>query len=402
VSDPRLIRTDPELLREATDYVTALAFDQQPEGPASEQIGWFDSVKVASAIHGLGPLLGLRVEAGETAPPESFAGWLVEQVSRNRLRLERMRAELLETLAALAERGFSVMPLKGGALLLDSVESVAWRTFADLDLLVPDGRDRRQDLDLALAHAGYCLDSVSWKHRSYSTCAPGPPLVIGDGEHPNNPRDVEIHMDVVEMFRGFRWDLTPYLLRGSGEQAGWQVPSDAAMALHLAVHASVSILEGTAKAINLIDLARAIERAGSMPLYLATRDAGPLAHARFVYPAVALAARETHEPACVTLGDMLGPWVSERMIAWVADVSLFHISWAGRNDRPAMDRYGLWARGRAERIRMLSGTLLPTPAVLASDGSPGTGPVAVARRYSRHYRKLASRVRQSAESGRVR
>jgi hypothetical protein len=394
LSDPRLIGTDPLLLRDAMDYVAALALDRQVEVPIAEQPGWFEAVKVASAIHGVGPLLGLRVEAGEIAPPEPVAVWLVGQVRRNRLRLERMRSELLETLAALAERGFSAIPLKGGALLLDSVERVIWRTFADLDLLVPDGAERRQDLDLALAHAGYCLGSVSWKHRSYSSCAPGPPLVIGDGEHPDNPRDIEIHTEVVEMFRGFRWNLTPFLLREPAEQAGWRVPSDEALALHLAVHASVSMLEGTAKAINLIDLARAIEGVGSMPPYLATRDAGLSAHARFVYPAVALAARETGEPACIALSDLLAPWVPERMIDWAGTVSLFHISWAGRDVGPTMGRYGLWARGRADRARMLFGTLLPRPAVLASDGTPGTGPVAIARRYGRHYRKLVSRVSQ--------
>ncbi|HEX5164579.1 MAG TPA: nucleotidyltransferase family protein [Thermomicrobiales bacterium] len=387
-----MTRTDPALLRAATEYVTALALDGPHDGAWIDQPRGFEALKEASSIHGVGPLLGLRVEAGEIAPPDPLASWLVEQVSRNRTRLTRMRAELLETLAALAERGFVAMPLKGGALLLESVERVVWRTFADLDLLVLDTADRRQDLDLALAHAGYCLGGVSWKHRSYSACAPGPPLVIGDGEHPDNPRDVEVHAAVVEMFRGFRWDLTPLLLREPGERAGRQVPSDAALALHLAIHASVSILEGTAKAINLIDLARAIELVGPMPLYLAARDAGLATHARFLYPAAALTARETHNPNCLALSDMLRPWVTAQMAGWAEAVSLYHISWAGRDDRSALDRYGLWARSRAERARMLATTLLPAPSVLASENLGGTGPISVAKGYGRHYRRLASRI----------
>jgi hypothetical protein len=305
-----------------------------------------------------------------------------------------MRAELLETLAALDERGFRAMPVKGGALLLESVESVLWRAFSDLDVLTPEIGGRMQDLDLALAHAGYCLDGVSWKHRQYTACAPGPPLVIGDGEHPDNPRDIEVHVAVIEMFRGLDWDLTPYLLAEPATRDGWPVPSERAMALHLAVHASISALEGTARAINLIDLARAVGRVGAMPVYLTTRDAGLNRQARFVYPAVALAARETGDVGCDELRQMLEPYVPAAMVGWAGSVSLYHVSWAGRHDRPAFDRHELWARSRAERARMLAHTLLPSPAILASDEGAGTGPVAVVKGYGRHYRRLARRLRR--------
>lgn len=380
------------MLRQATDYVTALAFDRPAPDARDECPGTFSAFKEASAIHGLGPLLGLRVLAGEIDPPEPVAAWLVEQAQRNRERLTRMRAELLATLAALDERGFQVMPIKGGALLLESVESVVWRAFSDLDVLVPAANERSQDLDLALAHAGYCFHSASWKHRGYVACAPGPPLVIGDGEHPDNPRDVEVHESVVEMFRGFKWDLTPRLLAGAFTTAGWPVPSERAMALHLAVHASISVLEGTARAINLIDLARAIGRVGPMPVYLATRDAGLSRHARFVYPAIALTARETGDPACDELRRMLAPHVPVGMVDWAEQVSLYQISWAGRHDRPALDRHGIWARTRGDRARMLAHTLLPAPSVLASEQQAGAGPLAVARGYGRHYRRLAHRL----------
>jgi len=225
LSDLRTTVSDQELLRQATDYLTALAFDRELPNVAHDHTDWLVAVKEASAIHGLGAYLGLRVEAGEIAPPEPVREWLAGQVERNRERLTRMRAELLETLAVLDERGFPAMPIKGGALLLDSVEAVLWRSFADLDLLVPGVDERLQDLNLALAHAGFCLDGVSWKHRRYTSCAPGPSLVIGDGEHPDNPRDIEVHEAVVEMFRGFDWDLTPYLLADTSERDGWSVPS---------------------------------------------------------------------------------------------------------------------------------------------------------------------------------
>lgn len=381
-----------------TEYVTALMFDHALPDVSVERTEEFAAFKVASAIHGVGPYLGLRVLSGEVAPPEPIAGWLAGQVERNRERLSRMRTELLATLAALDERGFQAMPIKGGALLLESVESVNWRTFADLDLLVVGASERLQDLDLSLAHAGYCFDGASWKHRSYTACAPGPPLVIGDGEHPDNPRDIEVHESVIEMFRGFTWDLTSQLQADTSEIAGWPVPSDRAMALHLAVHASISVLEGTAKAINLIDLVRAVGRVGPMPVYLATRDAGLNRHARFVYPAVALAARETGDAGCDELRSMLAPHVTTRMAEWTDRVSLFHVSWAGRHDRAAFDRQGLWARSRRDRARMIRHTVLPSPAVLASEHAEGSGLFAAINGYELHYRRLATRLISAART----
>ena len=397
MNDPRTSESDRALLQQATEYVTTLAFGRPLPDNAVDRSDWFAAFKVASAIHGLGAYLGMRVQAEEIAPPEPIGDWLVGQVERNRERLTRMRAELLLTLAALDERGFRALPVKGGALLLESVEAVVWRSFADLDVLVPGAGERLQELNLALAHAGYCLNSVSWKHRRYTACTPGPPLVIGDGEHPDHPRDVEVHEAVVEMFRGFRWDLTPHLLAAPDERAGWPAPSERAMALHLAVHASISALEGTARAINLIDLARAVGRVGVMPVYLATRDAGLNRHARFVYPAVALTARETGDSVCRELRQMLAPHVPAAMVEWAETVSLYHISWAGRHDRPAFDRHELWARSRVERARMLAHTLLPAPAVLASEQGAGAGPLAVVKGYGRHYRRLAWRLNRAPD-----
>ena|GEM_PF-5921629 len=393
MSDPRLQIVDHVLLRQATDYLTALAFDRTLPQAGSDHPEWLAAIKDASGIHGLGAYLGLRVIAGEIDVPEPIANWLTGQVERNRERLTRLRTEMLATLAALNERGFAAMPVKGGALLLDSVESVLWRSYADIDLLVPGGNERELDLHLALAHAGYCLAGESWKHRHYRACAPGPPLVIGDGEHPDNPRDVEVHEAVIEMFRGFAWNLTPQLLADPVERAGWPAPLDRAMALHLAVHASISALEGTSRAINLIDLARAIGRVGPMPVYLATRDAGLRRHARFLYPAVALAARETGDPECESLRELLEPHVPHPMVNWAASVSLYHVSWAGRHDRGALDRHAIWAHTRRDRARMLAHTLLPSPAVLASEGDAGSGIADVIVGYGQHYRRLGGRIR---------
>jgi hypothetical protein len=387
------------LLPAATAYVTALAFDHPIlEAPIADP-DWFAAFREASGIHGLGPYLGLRVVAGEIAPPEPMRAWLIGQVERNRTRLNRMRDELDTTLAALRRAGIDAMPIKGAAMLLSGADDLVWRSTGDLDLLVRGVSNR--ELDLAVAHAGYCLAAASWKHRHYGPCAPRPPLVLNDGEHPNNPRDLEIHAAVAEMFRGFRWDLTRLLLDGADRCDDVAVPNASAMALHLAVHSSISILDGQARAIQLIDLMRAIDRVGPGCLVSAAKRTGMSEHARFIYPSVTLAARESGNAACAAVASALRPFVTATMATWVERVSLYDISYPALAEGPQVDRFAIWARSPWERARMLQHRLVPSPAVLAGHAHTGSGPVTV--QYLRHYRHLFRRaIALGARESRIR
>jgi hypothetical protein len=346
----------------------------------------------ASSIHRVGPLLGLRVECGRLRIDPELDEWLLEQARRNRARLSIMQREMETTFAALRSECIESMPLKGAAMLLraDTPEELAWRPAADIDLLVTSISDRA--LDLSLADAGYCLRAASWKHRTYGPCRPAPPTEFADGEHPDIPFEVETHAAVVEMFRGFRWDLTPYLLSESLVAGNTRLPNDRAMGLHLAVHASMSLLEGQGRAIQLVDLARALHDVEPAWLIGVVRDAGLREHARFVYPAVALAARETGEAVCEEVAAALRWYVPERMVAWLASVSLYDASWLARDERATLDRLGIWAHSAFERARMLGHTLVPTPAELGSSQADGTGLLAVLDAYRRHYGVLISRV----------
>lgn len=376
------------LLRPATAYLTALAFDQPvPDVPHTDD-DWLAACREVAGIHGIGPFLGLRVLAGEIVVPEPLAGWLAGQVQRNRERLTRLRSDLTETLAALRAAGIVTAPLKGAAMLLDGVEPVVWRSMGDLDLLVLGASER--SLDLALAHAGYCLQSASWKHRRYGACAPGPPFVLNDGEHPDNPRDVEVHEAVVEMFRGFRWDLTSFLVAGRSPENGLIVLDPDAMALHLAVHASLSVLDGQARAIQMIDLARAIAGIDPSRLVAAARAAGIDEHARFIYPGVALSARETGSAWCMAAVGELEPFVTQAMVDWVRQLDLYDVSYPALADGPQTDRFAIWTDSPVERAALLLHRIAPSPATLAGHAHSSSGSLPV--RYLRHYRHLTRRT----------
>jgi hypothetical protein len=58
----------------------------------------------------------------------------------------------------------------------------------------------------------------------------------------------------------------------------------------------------------------------------------------------------------------------------------------------ALDRHAIWSRSRADRVRMLRHTLLPSPSVLASDAGAIDGIGGLTRAYGRHYRRLAWRA----------
>ena len=401
------LRQSP-VLRAASEAICALAFGHALSDElvaAMRRPEWSRSLRMACGIHGLGALLGLRVLVGERLPlPDADQAWLAEQPGRNMARHQRLAADLDAVVSALVDAGAQPVALKGAAMLLrDAPAELAWRPMSDLDLLV-SVRGRRdtvrqsgiavRELDLALAHAGYCVQRESWKHRAYGACAPGPPLVTDGGEHPDNPRDVEIHRRVVEQFRGYRWDITPVVCAAGVVHGDVRVPSDGAMALHLAAHASVTLLEGMHRAIHLIDLARALERSGLAPVQAALQVAGARQGGRFVYPALALTARETGSSVAAALAEELvaDSRVPSGMVSWCAAVSLFDASWAGQGQRGVLGSQQVWARDASERLRMTASTLVPTPAVLSSDAYGGDGPLAWPGWYARHYLRLARRV----------
>lgn len=399
-------------LRVASDAICALAFGHAlPDGlrTAMQRPEWSSALRLACGIHGLGSLLGQQVLAGDPVPfADADLAWLAQQPERNALRQQRLVEELDALVVALADAGAQPVALKGAAMLLrDDPASLGWRPMSDLDLLVAvRGRtalDERagiavRELDLVLARAGYCLQRESWKHRAYAACAPGPPLVIDGGEHVENPRDVEIHRRVAEQFRGYRWDITDVVCADAVLSGAARVPGDAAMALHLAAHASVALLEGMHRAVHLIDLARALERSGLTPLRGAVRAADLQQGGRFLYPAVALTARVTGSLVAVALEEELrtGGCVPTGMLAWCATVSLFDASWAGQRQRGLLGSQQVWARGTRDRLRMTASTVVPSPAVLSSDAYGGDGPLAWPGWYARHYLRLGRRVAHGA------
>jgi hypothetical protein len=173
---------------------------------------------------------------------------------------------------------------------------------------------------------------------------------------------------------------------------GVALPNAGAMTVHLAAHHSVHLLYGVGRAIYLIDLARALDRSGIEPLMFALRDAGIGTHARFVYPMIAFAARETRSEICHEAEALLAPFVPEAMRRWTASASLYNVSWSGRQNRSGFDRSAVWSCAPLDRARLLSYTLLPFPSWIADLDDGLGGLPSYPRRYARHYYQLLRRI----------
>jgi hypothetical protein len=277
------------------DVITHWLTSPKPKDPRWPADAW-ETFKFACRVHGIAPSLHEKLKRADwlEAPLQD---WLDRQYALNRQRIAKMHAELKAILALFAAQNIPVMPLKGSILSVNFYEDGGLRPMADLDLLV-----RPQDSETAkqlLAQLGYNQEVVHWKHIEF--VKPGNRQVVStEGEHPDNPRKLELHLRCRETFGGPTVDLTgliwAYSSQGKllGEPA--IIPTPAALWLHLLVHNTYHLWQGKGRLIQLIDLAR-------LAPYLDLSTKNLISHqnrvidptmllntidARFTYPSLAL------------------------------------------------------------------------------------------------------------------
>jgi hypothetical protein len=224
-------------------------------------------------VHGVGPLLGkVNREQGtvsskqlsvtsDQSPVSSLQSphqaWLAQQYEYNQQRLARFHEELHDVLALLARHGIEAMPLKGAVLSLVYYDDPACRPMSDLDLLLPPSQ--LEKATRLLAQLGYEQESRNWKH--ITLVKPDNRQVASyDSEHPDNPRQVELHGYCQEMFAGPKVDLTAGMWANStpGTLLGQPVrlPHPDWLWLHLLLHTSGNIWGNRLRLMNLVDLVR--------------------------------------------------------------------------------------------------------------------------------------------------
>src|SRR6185436_15287113 len=155
-------------------------------------------------------------------------------------RVSLLLQDLGEILQACEQEQIEVLPLKGSLLATIYYAEPGLRPMNDLDLLVRPADEQR--MLALLARLRYQPIARSQKHLMLARPESHGPVVSFTGEHPGNPRSLDLHTHMAEYFWGIRYDLTE---EAWADSAPGRLQGDAARVLapatllhHLAIHAS--------------------------------------------------------------------------------------------------------------------------------------------------------------------
>lgn len=243
----------------------ARSLSSQLVAPIAEEVARHrvsaDGLLFAARVHGISGLLSRLADQDPSAlPAEHVAALAAERGNVG----ERGRS-LLEDLRNLgrvsARLGLPLIPLKGAFLSSERYRDLSLRPAADIDLLAPG--DTFEPWCRLLEAEGYVLENESWKNRAYVRAGHREPT--GFGEHPENPRPVEVHQRVRERFLGRTLDITDVLLARltdgfvDGDIAA-RLPGDTALFLHLFAHAAPAAVGRGLRLIQLVDVSQVVPR----------------------------------------------------------------------------------------------------------------------------------------------
>lgn len=304
------------LSRRTGDLICLLALsdlDELGEMTAVWGTREWQELQLTMLMQGVGPYLHVtwRDTAVYNHLPAFLQTWLAEQYAMNKLRLERMQAELVAILQRANRAGIPIMPLKGSTVAWRHYSQPWLRPMADLDLLIhPADRD---GLIAILQTLGYQFDPAdSNAHAQHMLFMnPDAQVISVDGEHPDNPRPVELHWRLQKGIWGGidQCDFTESMWAEAatttllGETA-W-LPSDGSLAAYVAFHASGHLLFHAGRLTQWLDLA----------LISRTLTAFPLDYPNWTYPALRLAERAWPTLFAFDLGS-LQTHVHPRLLAW--------------------------------------------------------------------------------------
>jgi hypothetical protein len=292
----------------------------KPRDPAWSPQVW-QIFRQVSRVHGVAPLLLPRLSSLDWVDPASIA-WLTEQHRLNRSRLDKMLGELKQILALFWGEGLPVIPLKGGLMATSFYPQAGLRPMADLDLLIrPEDFERCRRL---LQRLGYRRSVVHWKHVAFAK--PENLVVVSRrGEHPDNPRGVEVHLYCRETFGGPTLDLTEILWSAAaqGELLGERslLLSPDSLWLHLLTHATYHAWQGSGRLVQLVDLTLLARHLESTEPILASIDA------RFTYPALHLLRQNFPDAVEAASLSVQRKRVSATFRRWVESLDLVNTSY---------------------------------------------------------------------------
>jgi hypothetical protein len=343
----------------------------RPDAVASTTAGWnaddWEAARWSIQVHGIAPLLDQAFESSpnRAALPERLRTYLAQQRRLSGQRVVRLLDDLVAILQAAGRHGIRVAPLKGSLLATNYYDEPGLRPMNDLDLLVHPADEAR--MLAILTELGYRKIARGWKHIALSRSDGAGPIVSYEGEHPDNPRSVELHVRVAEQFWGIRYDLTSEAWAGSAPEtllgAQAQVLQPAALLHHLAVHASSDTIARRLRLLHLHDIALVVGRVDRVGWDEIVRAVQARHEERLVYPALLLTSRyypviPTDVLATLRLG------VPAALLRHLDESALDRLSFCNTAPTTLAEKL-CWFRPGRERIGAIRHMIIPDPNEMA-------------------------------------
>ena len=229
----------------------------------------------------------------------------------------------------------------------------------DLDLLThPKDESRLVEL---LATLGYQPIVRSWKHLALARPEGRGPIVSWEGEHPANPRSLDLHIRLGEQFWGLHYDLTASAWAGAepGTLLGieTQIMRPAALLHHLAVHASSDTIARRVRLLHLHDIALVAREVDDLGWQHILAWACEQREQRLIYPALAFTNRY-YEGVPATVLRELRAGIPSALLSHLDESALDRFSFCNTAPTSLGDRL-LWFRPGRERAIALRHMLLP-------------------------------------------
>jgi hypothetical protein len=332
--------------------------------------GWdeadWEAARWAVQVHGIGPLLDRAAQRWPDADAlhPTLRSYLAEQRRLSGERVVLLLQDLAEILHACEQEQIAAAPLKGSLLATLYYAEPGLRPMNDLDLLVRPADEQRMLRLLARLH--YQPIARSQKHLLLARPESHGPVVSFTGEHPGNPRSLDLHTRLAEYFWGIHYDLTEEAWAASAPGQLQGVPArvlePATLLHHLAIHASSDALARRLRLLHLADIALVaakIDRAGWACI---VRGAQLRGEQRLVYPALMLTSRYYPVvPASVLCALRSG--VPPALLQQLDSTSLDQLSFCNAAPTTPVEKLR-WFRPGYEQLRALRHMLLPNPGEL--------------------------------------
>jgi hypothetical protein len=255
--------------------------------PSDTPPGWneleFGVAQSVAAMQGITVLLGNRLR---WRGPPAWEAFLAGQREQSVIR-EALLGRLLERIDSVTrDARIACVALKGSALRSLGLYAPGERPSGDIDLLV-----RKSDaaaVATAIASLDYVLFADVKRHTTYVPRKLETPISLG--EHAANTISIEVHTLVAEALPIRNVDITERLLPERPVPGVNRYPSDAALLLHLLLHAADNMKTHCLRQLQLHDIALLLGRLGAAD-WDAMHEAASAGELWWAFPPLAMTER---------------------------------------------------------------------------------------------------------------